>query len=142
MNYIEYHEIYYKFVQTKNKLRKIQNKIEDIMLKMISTSSQIKDTITDNKNISNKMLELTTKKIDLENEEKLQIELLDRIIIQRNNAEIELRDTAKHSNTDIKNKVYVMYYLDYYKVGYIAKKLGYSSSYIYNLLSEIKKTAV
>ena len=134
MNYIEYHKNYFKFIQAKNKLHKIQDKIEDIMLKMISATSQIKDTITDNKNTSDKMLELTSKKIDLENEEKIQLELLARIRTIKDNAEIELRNSK-----DEKDKIYYKYFIDHVKIKDIAIQIGYTREYTYELLSQIKK---
>ena len=134
MNYIEYHKIYFKFIQAKNKLLKIQDKIEDIMLKMISATSQIKDTITDNKNTSDKMLELTSKKIDLENEEKIQLELLFRIKGQKDNAESELRNSKNE-----KDKIYYKYFIDHIRIKDIAIQIGYTREYTYELLNQIKK---
>ena len=134
MNYIEYHKIYFKFIQAKNKLLKIQDKIEDVMLKMISATSQIKDTITDNKNTSDKMLELTSKKIDLENEEKIQLELLFRIKRQKDNAESELRNSKNE-----KDKIYYKYFIDHIRIKDIAIQIGYTREYTYELLNQIKK---
>ena len=66
MDYKEYHEIYCKFRQSKNDLKKIQNKIEDIIIKLISINSEIRDTISDKNEYNDRLLELTGKKVDLE----------------------------------------------------------------------------
>ena len=134
MNYLEYHEIYYKFVQAKIKLQKIQNEIENIILKMLSSTSEIKDNVSNLKTQSDKMLSLTSKKIDLEAEEKIQQELLNRRRIKKEEAEIELRK----SNNE-KDKIYYMYFINHDRVKDIAIKIGYTREYTYDLLDKIKK---
>ena len=141
MNYLEYYESFYKYTQALNELRRKKNKLTDIILEMLSVTSKIRDNdITPQYVTDNKMLSLTAIKLDLEEQIKIHQELVKDLEIQKNKDEIDLRKFAELKSADIKDKIYVMYYLDSYKVGYISRKLDYSNSHVYNLLSEIKKS--
>ena len=133
MDYKEYHEIYYKFRQSKNDLKKIQNKIEDIIIKLISINSEIKDTISDKNEYNDRLLELTAKKLDLEIEEKKIKELVFRRKKAKEEAEIELRNSKNE-----KDIIYTKYYIDHLKVRDIAILISYTREYTYDLLNKIR----
>lgn len=133
MNYKEYYETYYNYRQAKNKLHKIQNEKADVINSMMSVVSQMKDVVNHSSNSNDKMLLLTGKKIDLEAQEKLAKGLLDVREEQRKEAEDELRKSK-----DLKDIIYVKYYIDHIRVKDIAKQLIFARSYIYNILTPIK----
>ncbi len=138
MDYKEYYETYYNYRQAKNKLHKIQNDIADIITGLLSTASQMKDVVTNSSNANDKMLELTAKKIELEAKEELAKELLKIREKQKNDDEKELRKSVEKSK-DIKDTVYIKYFIDYIKPKTIAMQLSYSTSYIYDILSQIRE---
>lgn len=133
MNYEEYYEIYYNYKKAKNDLHKLQNNIVDIIGCLMSTTSKIKDDINTCNNGNDKILNLTAKKIELENQEKLAKDLLKVRVEQKKDAEIELRKSG-----DLKDIVYVKYFIDHIKPKEISKQLNFARSYIYNLLAELK----
>ena len=117
MNYKEYYESVYNYRQAVSKLHKIQNKLSDIINSMLSTTAQMKDNLGSSRASSNdKMLSLTAKKIELEAQEELR------------------------KSKDTKDKVYIMFFIDHSTVSEIALVLNYGKSYIYDVLSEIKRT--
>lgn len=138
MNYKEYYETYYNYRQAKNKLHKIQNDIADIITGLLSTASQMKDVVTNSSNANDKMLELTAKKIELEAKEELAKELLKIREKQKNDDEKELRKSVEKSK-DIKDTIYIKYFIDHIKPKTIAMQLSYSTSYIYDILSQIRE---
>lgn len=135
MDYKEYYETYYNYRQAINKLHKIQNKLFDVINAMLSTTAKMKENVGGSRSNSNdKMLSLTAKKIELEAQEELAKELVDMNNKRRISDEEELR-----KSTETKDKVYIMYYIEHLKVSDIARKLNYGKSYIYDILSDIKK---
>lgn len=135
MNYKEYYETYYNYRQAIYKLHKIQNKLFDIINAMLSTTAQMKEDVGSSRSNSNdKMLSLTAKKIELEAQEVLAKELVEMHNKRRISDEEELRKSK-----DTKDIVYIMYFIDHLKVSDISRKLNYVKSYIYNVLSEIRK---
>lgn len=136
MNYKEYYETYYNYRQAINKLHKIQNKLSDIINAMLSTTAQMKEDVVggSKSNSNDKMLSLTAKKIELEAQEELAKELVDMHNKRRLSDEEELRKSK-----DTKDKVYIMYFIEHSKVNDIARVLNYGKSYIYDVLSEIRK---
>ena len=65
MNYKKYFVTYYNYKQAKIKLQNIQNEIADIISSMLSTTSQMREVVNSNKSSNDKMMELTTRKIEL-----------------------------------------------------------------------------
>jgi len=136
MNYKEYYESVYNYRQAVSKLHKIQNKLSDIINSMLSTTAQMKDNIGSSRASSNdKMLSLTAKKIELEAQEELAKELVEMHNKRKLSDEEELRKSK-----DTKDKVYIMFFIDHSTVSEIALVLNYGKSYIYDVLSEIKRT--
>jgi len=136
MNYKEYYETYYNYRQAIFKLHKIQNKLFDIINAMLSTTAQMKEDVGSSRSNSNdKMLSLTAKKIELEAQEVLAKELVEMHNKRRISDEEELRKSK-----DTKDKVYIMYFIEHQKVNDISRDLNYGKSYIYDVLSEIRKT--
>ncbi len=133
MDYKEYYETYYNYRQAKNDLHKLENNIADIISCLISTTSKMRDDVSKGSNTNDKMLQLTAKKIELESQEDLQVELLRTREKQKNDAESELRKSK-----DLKDIVYVKYYIDHIRPKEISRQLNFARSYIYNLLGEIK----
>ena len=134
MDYKEYYEIYYNYRQAKTDLHKLENKIADVISCLISTTSRMKDDGSNKGNNTNdKMLQLTARKIELESQEDLQIELLRTREKQKYDAEMELR-----KSNDLKDIVYVKYYIDHIRPKEISKTLNFARSYIYNLLGDIR----
>ena len=133
MDYKEYYETYYNYRQAKNDLHKLENNIADIISCLISTTSKMRDDVSRVSNTNDKMLQLTAKKIELESQEDLQVELLRTREKQKNDAESELRKSK-----DLKDIVYVKYYIDHIRPKEISKQLNFARSCIYNLLGEIK----
>ena len=133
MDYKEYYETYYNYRQAKNDLHKLQNNIADVISCLISTTSKMKDDVSKSSNTNDKILTLTAKKIELESQEDLQVELLRTREKQKNDAESELRKSK-----DLKDIVYVKYYIDHIRPKEISRQLNFARSYIYNLLGEIK----
>ena len=76
MNYKKYFVTYYNYKQAKIKLQNIQNEIADIISSMLSTTSQMREVVNSNKSSNDKMMELTTRKIELDSKEELAKELL------------------------------------------------------------------
>ncbi len=134
MNYIDYYETYYNYRQAKNDLHNLQNEIADIINCLISTTSKMSDEIGSGSKANDKMLQLTAKKIELESKEELVKALLIVRTNQKNDAEEELRKSK-----ELKDQVYLLYYLDHIRPREIAQKLNFVTSYIYNLLGEIKE---
>ena len=133
MNYKEYYETYYNYKQAKNDLHKLENNLVDVISLLISTTSKLKDDVSRLSNNNDKLLSLTAKKIELESQEELQKELLKTREKQKNDAEVDLRKSV-----NLKDIVYVKYYLDHKRPREIAKQLNFARSYIYNILTEIK----
>ena len=75
MNYKKYFVTYYNYKQAKIKLQNIQNEIADIISAMLSTTSQMREVVNSNKSSNDKMMELTTRKIELDSKEELAKEL-------------------------------------------------------------------
>lgn len=132
MNYKEYYVIYYNYRKAKNDLHKLQNNIADVISCLMSTTSHFKDVITISKD-NDKILQLTAKKIELENQKDLAKKLLILRVEQKNDAEIELRKSK-----DLKDRIYVMFFIEHLKPKDISQQLSFARSYIYNLLAEIK----
>ena len=133
MDYKEYYETYYNYRQAKNDLHKLQNNIADVISCLISTTSKMKDDVSKSSNTNDKILTLTAKKIELESQEQLAKDLLKIRTEQKNDAEFELR-----KSTDLKDIVYVKYYIDHIRPKEISKTLNFARSYIYNLLGDIR----
>ena len=134
MNYKEYYETYYNYKQAKNKLHKIQNDKADIINSMMSIVSQMRDISVHSSNSNDKMLSLTAKKIDLEAQEELAKNLLElRKEIMRD-AEVELRKSK-----DLKDLIYIKYYLEHIRAKELSRQLNFARSYIYNILGIIKE---
>ncbi len=133
MDYKEYYEIYYNYKQVKNDLHKLQNNIADVISCLISTTSKMRDDVSKSSNTNDKILTLTAKKIELESQEQLAKDLLKIRTEQKNDAEFELR-----KSTDLKDIVYVKYYIDHIRPKEISKTLNFARSYIYNLLGDIR----
>ncbi len=133
MDYKEYYETYYNYRQAKNDLHKLQNNIADVISCLISTTSKMKDDVSKSSNTNDKILTLTAKKIELESQEQLAKDLLKIRTEQKNDAEFELR-----KSTDLKDVVYVKYYIDHIRPKEISKTLNFARSYIYNLLGDIR----
>ena len=133
MDYKEYYEIYYNYKKAKNDLHKLENKIADVISSLISTTSKMRDDVNKGSNSNDKMLQLTAKKIELESQLKLAKDLLKIRTEQKNNAEMELRKSK-----DLKDIIYIKYFIDHIRPIDIAKDLEFARSYIYNLLAEIK----
>ena len=92
------------------------------------------DEIGSGSKANDKMLQLTAKKIELESKEELVKALLIVRTNQKNDAEEELRKSK-----ELKDQVYLLYYLDHIRPREIAQKINFVTSYIYNLLGEIKE---
>lgn len=137
MNYKEYYETYYNYRQAKNKLHKIQNDIADTISAMLSVTSQMKEDNTKGSTSNDKLLLLTAKKIDLEGKEVLAMELFKMREKQKNDAEKELRKNVEIVK-DIKDTIYLNYYIDHIKAKQIVSKMNYSVSYIYSIITEIR----
>lgn len=133
MNYKEYYVIYYNYKKAKNDLHKLQNQIADVISCLMSTTSHIKDDVNLSNNNNDKMLQLTAKKIELESQKDLAKKLLILRLEQKNDAEIELRKSK-----DLKDRIYVMFFIEHLKPKDISQQLSFARSYIYNLLAEIK----
>lgn len=133
MDYKKYYEIYYSYRQAKNDLYKLQNDIADIITNLMSTSYKLRDNISICNNNNDKILQLTAKKIEIENQLKLAKDLLKIRTEQKSSAEIELK-----KSTDSKDIIYVKFYIEHMKPIEISKQLNFARSYIYNLLDEIK----
>ena len=133
MDYKEYYEIYCDYKKAKNDLHKLQNDIADIISCLISTTSKMKDDVSKGNNTNDKILQLTAKKIELESQEELQKELLITREKQKNDAELELRKSK-----DLKDIIYVKFYIDHVRVKEISRQLSFARSYIYDILTIIK----
>ena len=133
MDYKEYYETYYNYKKAKNDLHKLENKIADVISSLMSTTSKMRADVSNGSNINDKMLQLTAKKMELESQEDLQVELLKTREKQKNDAESELRKSK-----DLKDIVYIKYFIDHIRPKEISKQLNFARSYIYNLLGEIK----
>ena len=134
MNYIEYHELECRKQKILNTIYKFENKLDDITLEILSCTSKFQENaISKNVCASDKTGSLLSKKIDLED----QISRLREFLIKLDTRIAEAKLLLKKSK-DIKDIIYVLYYLDRYKPSKIAINLAYSRSYIYNLITEIK----
>ena len=138
MNYKEYYETYYNYRKAKNKLHKLQNDIADIINSLLSVTSQMKEVVTNGSGENDKMLELTAKKIELESQLVLAKELLEVREIQKKEDEIELRKNAKETK-DAKDNIYIKYFIDHIKPKDISSQLSYSTSYVYDILAQIRQ---
>ena len=133
MNYLEYYDIYCSYKKAKRDLFEIQNNIADAISSLLSITSQLKDDVISNSNVNDKIATLTAKKIELESQQELARDLLNVRTEQKNKAEIELRESI-----NLKDIIYVKYYIDHKQPKEISKSLNFAKSYIYNLLNEIK----
>lgn len=141
MNYKEYYESYYNYKKAKIKLRKIQNKITSIINSLLSITSQIKENATDISHNNDKMSELIAKKSEFEEEEALALDLLSITEKRKNKAEQELRQSTVKSN-DIRDLIYIKYYIEHCDPKTISFQLSFSKSYVYKVLNEIKEFIV
>lgn len=138
MDYKEYYETYYNYRKAKNKLHRIQNDIADVINAMLSVTAKMKDDIGRGSNTNDKMLSLTAKKIDLEGQEVIAKELLSVREKQKNDAEKEFRDNASKTK-DVKDVIYIKYFIDHIKPKTISSQLAYSTSYVYDILNQIRE---
>ena len=122
MNYKKYFVTYYNYKQAKIKLQNIQNEIADIISSMLSTTSQMREVVNSNKSSNDKMMELTTRKIELDSKEELAKELLGVYNRQMLDAEKELKDSK-----ETKDIIYYKYFIQHIKVKEISKALSASS---------------
>ena len=111
MNYKKYFVTYYNYKQAKIKLQNIQNEIADIISAMLSTTSQMREVVNSNKSSNDKMMELTTRKIELDSKEELAKELLGVYNRQMLDAEKELKDSK-----ETKDIIYYKYFIQHIKV--------------------------
>lgn len=133
MNYKKYFITYYNYKQAKIKLQNIQNEIADIISSMLSTTSQMREIVNSNKSSNDKMMELTTRKIELDSKEELAKELLGVYNRQMLDAEKELKDSK-----ETKDIIYYKYFIQHIKVKEISKDIAFAREYTYDLLKQIK----
>ncbi|MBQ8892547.1 MAG: hypothetical protein IJ068_06775 [Bacilli bacterium] len=133
MDYKEYHKTYYNFKRAKNKLHKIEDELADVINALLSVTSQIKDIVSFGGFNSDKMLSLTTRKDELEQQEILARDLLKVREKQNIDAEKELRKSKES-----KDIIYYRYFIDHIKVKDISKEIPLAREYTYELLKQIK----
>lgn len=134
MNYKEFYDIYFDYKQSKNNLKKIQNDLADIINEMLKITYQMKEDNSKKNTSNDKSLLLTAKKIELEQKRKLAIELCMLREKQKDDAEIELRKSV-----DLKDIIYVKYYIEHMRPTQISNELNFVRSYIYDILNIIKE---
>ena len=133
MDYKEYHKTYYNFKRVKNKLHRIEDELADVINALLSVTSQIKDVVSFGGFANDKMLSLTTRKDELEQQEQLARDLLRVREKQNIDAEKELRKSK-----DSKDIIYYRYFIDHIKVKDISKEIPLAREYTYELLKQIR----
>ena len=133
MDYKQYHEAYFKLIKVKNKIKKINQKIENIILELVSTTSKLKDEPVSTNSNQNKILELTSQKIDLEKKREYLKELLAIRTQEKNQAELELK-----ASKDYNDIIYYSYFINHKRVKDIAREIAFTREYTYDLLHQIK----